>query len=36
MVKMQAEIYWFEKLIRGKKGLIDWNEMIETLQEKEN
>ena len=36
MVKMQAEFYWFEKWIRSKKGLIDWNEMIETLQEKEN
>ncbi|MEE9118381.1 MAG: prolyl oligopeptidase family serine peptidase, partial [Calditrichia bacterium] len=32
MVKMQAEFNWFEKWIRGKKGWIDWKEMIETLK----
>ena len=32
MVKMQSDFYWFEKWIRGKKGWIDWKEMIETLQ----
>jgi dipeptidyl aminopeptidase/acylaminoacyl peptidase len=36
MVKMQADFYWFEKWIRGKKGLIDWNKIIEPLQEREN
>ena len=36
MVKMQAEFNWFEKWIRGKEGWIDWKEMIETLQEREN
>lgn len=33
MVKMHAEFNWFEKWIRGKKGWIDWQEMIETLEE---
>jgi dipeptidyl aminopeptidase/acylaminoacyl peptidase len=32
MVKMQAEFNWFEKWIRGKKGWIDWKEMIKTLE----
>jgi len=32
MVKMQAEFNWFEKWIRGKEGLIDWKEMIESLE----
>jgi dipeptidyl aminopeptidase/acylaminoacyl peptidase len=36
MIKMQSEFYWFEKWIRGKEGLIDWNEMIEPLQDREN
>jgi len=32
MVKMQAELNWFEKWIRGKEGWIDWQEMIDTLE----
>ena len=32
MVKMQAEFYWFEKWIRGKKEWINWNNIIETLE----
>jgi dipeptidyl aminopeptidase/acylaminoacyl peptidase len=35
MVKMQAEFNWFEKWIRGKKGWIDWKDMIETLKMEE-
>jgi hypothetical protein len=35
MVKMQAEFSWFEKWIRGKKGWIDWKDMIETLKMEE-
>jgi dipeptidyl aminopeptidase/acylaminoacyl peptidase len=35
MVYMQSEFNWFEKWIRGKKGWIDWNEMIETLKKEE-
>ncbi|MCK4429776.1 MAG: S9 family peptidase [Candidatus Aminicenantes bacterium] len=35
IVKMQAEFNWFEKWIRGKKGWIDWKEMIETLKKEE-
>ena len=36
MVGMQSDFYWFEKWIRGKEGWIDWKDMIETLQEREN
>ena len=32
MVKMQAEFNWFEKWIRGKKGWIDWNILIDSLE----
>lgn len=33
MIKMQAEFNWFEKWIRGKERWMDWNNLIETLEE---
>ncbi len=33
MVKMQAEFNWFERWIRGKEGWIDWEDLIDTLEQ---
>ena len=35
MVKMQAEFYWMEKWIKGRKGWIDWKQMLATLGDDE-
>jgi dipeptidyl aminopeptidase/acylaminoacyl peptidase len=32
MVKMQAELNWFERWIRGKEGWIDWKSLIDTVE----
>ncbi len=35
LVKMEAEMAWFEKWIKGKEGWLDWSALTKTLKEQE-
>jgi dipeptidyl aminopeptidase/acylaminoacyl peptidase len=36
LVKMEAELAWFEKWIKGKKEWLDWKKLLNTIEEKNN
>ena len=31
LVKMQADLAWFERWVRGREGFVDWKALVETL-----